>query len=377
MSDLYALLQQGRDEGIYPSARAVVVFAGDVLFDGGVGEAGPSAVFDLASLTKVMATTAVFASLWAEGRVGPEQRLGEFLPDAAAADVTLEDLLTHRSGLPSGRPCWIDSFAALSNSPTPEVRAREAAATLQRFLRVAPEVPPCTRALYSDAGFILLGRALEIAGGAPLDALYEARVATPLGLNAQFRRPSVAQKGPLPLATGDQRPRPPEPTQAPLTVTPVPTVRGEVDDDNAWALDGVAGHAGLFGTALDVAGFGQAILEESLGAARLAPEELWARLLTRDTKTPESTRTFGFDTPSATGSSAGDRFGPHAVGHLGFTGTSVWIDLDRRLVVALLTNRTALGRDATRQAIRTFRPRFHDAVLDALGVPPRDSTSHG
>lgn len=369
MSDPYALLQQGREEGVYPSARAVVVFAGDLVFDAGAGDAGPSTIFDLASLTKVMATTAVFASLWAEGRVRPEQRLAEFLPDAAAGDVTLEDLLTHRSGLPSGKPCWVGAFSALTAPEvSPEVRELEARRTLACFLGIAPEAPVATRALYSDAGFILLGHALELAGGAPLDVLFETRVAGPLGLNARFRRLSLPQSGPLPLATGQERPRPPEPAQAPLTVTPVASPPGEVDDDNAWALDGVAGHAGLFGTAHDVAGFGQAVLEESLGAARLAPQEIWDRLLTRDAVTPGSARAFGFDTPSDTGASAGDRFGPRAVGHLGFTGTSLWIDLDRRLVVALLTNRTALGRDATRQAIRRFRPRFHDAVLDALGV---------
>ena len=133
-----------------------------------------------------------------------------------------------------------------------------------------------------------------------------------------------------------------------------PTGLCEVDDDNAWCLDGVSGHAGLFGTALDVALYGQAMLE-----GRWAPASGWAR----DT-TPGSTRTFGFDTPSAEGASCGQRFGKRAIGHLGFTGTSLWIDFDRELVVAFLTNRVALGRANLR--IRAFRPQVHDAVLDAL-----------
>jgi CubicO group peptidase (beta-lactamase class C family) len=138
-----------------------------------------------------------------------------------------------------------------------------------------------------------------------------------------------------------------------------PTQPCEVDDDNAWCLDGVSGHAGLFGTALDVARFGQAVLE-----GRWTPPTPWAR----DASTPGSTRAFGFDTPSLEGSSCGGRFGRRgplgAIGHLGFTGTSLWIDLDRHLVVAFLTNRVALGRANIR--IREFRPRVHDAVLDAL-----------
>jgi CubicO group peptidase (beta-lactamase class C family) len=138
-----------------------------------------------------------------------------------------------------------------------------------------------------------------------------------------------------------------------------PTRPAEVDDDNAWAMDGVSGHAGLFGTALDVAKTGQAVLE-----GRLASPVPWGR----DVGTPDSTRALGFDTPSAEGATCGPRFGragpKGAIGHTGFTGTSLWIDLDRELVVALCTNRVALGRANVK--IREFRPRFHEAVLDEL-----------
>lgn len=376
--DLFALLQEGQTQGVYPSARAVVVHRGDILFEGGVGEGGPTALFDLASLTKVMATTAIFTRLWARGVVSPELPVAALLPDAAIArtGATLADLLTHRSGLAAGRPLFLDAFDALtSDAVTSETRTREAAAALQRALDTSPEAPLRSRVVYSDLGFIALGRALELAGGAPLDALFTELIAEPLQLSAHFRRLSVsASSAPLPLPTGDERPRPPEPGQDDFRPTPVPSPRGEVDDDNAWALDGVAGHAGLFGTAHDVAAFGEAILEDWLGAERLAPQALWRQIFTRDDSMPGSTRTLGFDTPSAVGASAGPRFGPRAVGHLGFTGTSLWIDLGRALVVALVTNRVALGRAATRQTIRDFRPRFHDAVLDLIGVsqePPR------
>jgi CubicO group peptidase (beta-lactamase class C family) len=151
-----------------------------------------------------------------------------------------------------------------------------------------------------------------------------------------------------------------------------PSPPGEVDDDNAWAMDGVAGHAGLFGTAGDVAAFGQAVLDDLAGAARLAAPALWTRATQRDAETPGSTRALGFDTRlpgDAAGASAAGRLGDRgagAVGHLGFTGTSLWIDLERRVVVALCTNRTLAGRAETR--IRPFRPRFHDAVVESLGA---------
>jgi CubicO group peptidase (beta-lactamase class C family) len=154
---------------------------------------------------------------------------------------------------------------------------------------------------------------------------------------------------------------------APFPAHPGPP--GEVDDDNAWVLDGVAGHAGLFGTAADVARFGHALLEELDGAGRLASAPLWLYALARDPRTPGSTRALGFDTPSAEGSSAGRWLGntpPGAAGHTGFTGVSLWVDLARRLAVALCTNRTFHGRAEVR--IRDLRPRFHDSVVETLGL---------
>jgi CubicO group peptidase (beta-lactamase class C family) len=155
-------------------------------------------------------------------------------------------------------------------------------------------------------------------------------------------------------------------------------VPGEVDDDNAWVMDGVAGHAGLFGTAVDVARLGQAVLADCTNAGHLAPGPLWHRALATDLKVPGSTRSMGFDSPSKEGSSAGQHLGnlpPGAVGHLGFTGTSLWVDLRRALVVALVTNRVALGR--TENRIREFRPLFHDAVVEALGLLQESEGHHG
>ncbi|MCI0670438.1 MAG: serine hydrolase, partial [Myxococcaceae bacterium] len=255
-------------------------------------------------------------------------------------------------------------------------------------MECAPDAPVGTRAVYSDVGFILLGEALAAAHGGPLDAVFSERVRAPLGLMARFRRMSewaesgAAAHNPLTLslsrgergeagergrwaATGLSRPREPAPGQEGLwSLSEQPSVPGEVDDDNAWAMDGVAGHAGLFSTAADVARFGQAVLEELEGAGRLAPADAWRRALTRDISISGSTRAMGFDTPSTEGSSSGRFLSTRAVGHVGFTGTSLWLDPERALVVALLTNRTLPGR--RNLGIRAFRPRFHDCVASLL-----------
>jgi CubicO group peptidase (beta-lactamase class C family) len=315
-------------------------------------------VFDLASVTKVMSTTALVF----DARLPVDAPLTAYLP-RAQAKASLSDLLAHRSGLPAFLPFFEREMLQhpdLFEGPQSALRAEVRRSVLARVENTPQERPVGAQALYSDLGFILLGAALEAAMGTPLDRLFAERIASPLGLSAGFRRLSAALPLPAQYApTGSTRPREPAPGQEGLWSVPSrPTEPGQVDDDNAWCLDGVSGHAGLFGSALDVARFGQAILE-----GRWAPRTPWAR-----DGTPGSTRTFGFDTPSSEGASCGQRFGRSghrgAIGHLGFTGTSLWIDLDRHLVVAFLTNRVALGRANIR--IREFRPRLHDAVLDAL-----------
>lgn len=358
---------------------------GEVVFDGGAGGATADTVFDLASLTKVMCTTGVFLSLWAESRIQPETPVASVFPDSAAgrAGLTVADLLYHRAGLPPFVPYFAGALRARPRLFDRDCAAAVRAAARAAVVRVALATPltyaPRTGAAYGDVGFLVLGELLARVGGPPLDALFVQRVASRLGLGARFRRlstlaPDDPEGGRLP-PTGTTRPREPAPGQEGLWVPiePRPSAPGEVDDDNAWVMDGVAGHAGLFGGAADLAGFGQAVLDELRGAGRLAPQALWERALSRDGETPGSTRAMGFDTlgpgDPRDDASAGRYLGalpPGAVGHLGFTGVSLWIDRPRELVVALCTNRTALGRAETR--IRHFRPRFHDAVADALGL---------
>src|SRR5262249_6479723 len=239
------------------------------------------------------------------------------------------------------------------------------------------DAAPGTRTLYSDVGFLLAGEMLAEAAGAPLDAVH-ARLSERLGVSSPLPRLSPrGQDGRDPCAgrwdglpaTGSLRPRPPAPGQENRweSLPSEPSRPGEVDDDNAWVMDGVSGHAGLFGTATEVARFGQRVLDELGGAGRVGPAALWGRA---GTPVGGGTHRLGFDTPAPGGaSSAGQLIGnraPGAFGHLGFTGTSLWVDRARQLSVALLTNRTVLGRDNVR--LQQFRPRFHDAVVEALGL---------
>jgi CubicO group peptidase (beta-lactamase class C family) len=390
---LQALLDEGVETGVFPCAAAVVLRDGRGVFESVAGEATTGTVFDLASLTKIVATTAVFLSLWQDGTLDPETPVAEVLPESATgrAGVTVADLLAHRAGLPAFLPFFAPVLRATPRlvevdcPPAVQQEAREQ--IVASALAVAPIAPRGARAVYSDIGFTVLGELLARVGGRPLDVLFVERVAKPLALGARFHRLSIrlasapsgaALAGPLGgldiAPTGQTRPREPAPGQEglwePLASRPSPA--GEVDDDNAWAMDGVAGHAGLFGTATDVAAFGQAILQECEGAGRVAPAGHWVAALQRDTATPVSTRALGFDTrlPGDPGgdSSAGKLMGgipPGAVGHTGFTGTSLWVDRGRDLVVALCTNRTAGPRGRREGRIREFRPRFHDLAVEA------------
>jgi CubicO group peptidase (beta-lactamase class C family) len=222
------------------------------------------------------------------------------------------------------------------------------------------EAPPGSRTTYSDVGFIVLGAVLEEVGGVSIDRLFDASVATPLRLTNTFYLPERAPA----LAARRRQGRDIVPTRVTFERG---EILGEVDDDNAWAMGGVAGHAGLFGTARDVAALGQAWLDA------LADRSRWLSAATAQrfaTRAPGSERALGWDTPSRQGSSLGARLGQGprgAIGHLGFTGTSLWLDLDHEIVCALLTNHVHPdGPDKAR--IRAFRARYHDAVAEALGV---------
>jgi CubicO group peptidase (beta-lactamase class C family) len=298
-------------------------------------------VYDLASLTKVIATGTLFLRLVEAGRLRLDDRLALWLPDWVGVDrerVTLRHLLEHASGLTAWLPLFRDYRGR---------RDFEAA-----ICRLPLETAPGTTAIYSDLGFMLAGFVIEDAGGSPLDDQFHA-------LARRF------------LAPGDVLTFNPdrmfEPRVPPTEVDPWRgrLLKGEVHDENAWALDGVAGHAGLFGSVAAVGSFARGVLaslDETADPARFAGSS-GMREFTSRSRIEDSSRALAWDTMLPT-SSCGTRMSPRAFGHTGFTGTSLWVDPDAGVYVVLLTNRVYPTR--ANEAIRTVRPALHEAVMAAL-----------
>jgi CubicO group peptidase (beta-lactamase class C family) len=248
--------------------------------------------------------------------------------------VTLRDLLAHTSGLPGG---WVKLFL--------EHRGREA---FERAICAMPlEYPPRSRSVYSDLDFMLLGFILDA------DAPLATRLATMLG---QMGIVQELQFTPPPLWQRRIAPAGHDPWRGRLLV-------GEVQDENAHALDGVAGHAGLFGTAAAVGDYARHLLQVLDGRRGAFGRDTLLAFITRDARVPGSSRGLGWDTMLPT-SSCGTRMSARAFGHTGFTGTSLWIDPERGVYVVLLTNRVHPSRE--NEAIRTIRPAFHDAVMEEV-----------
>ncbi len=345
------LLDEGAS-GVFPGAVAGVLQDGHVrlLHAAGVlppGPTRPDTIYDLASLTKPIAVMTLVADLLASGALRLDDPIGDVI-SSAVGRATIAEALGHATGLPAHR-----DFARLGSPDA--LRAA--------VLSEPPIAAPGERTIYSDLGYMTLGFYLETRFGAPLDALVDA-VLSRLGLTGIGYH--LHPRGDLPpshYAPTDARSgHGPESVSA--AGMPPMERRGEVHDANAAALGGVAGHAGLFGDALSVARWADRLSSEvaSRTSLGLTLEALWSTTAARDA----STWRLGLDTPSAVGSTAGHP--PQgALGHLGFTGTSVWLVPERRWSVVLLSNRVYGRSDAESAAsMRHFRPRFHDAVWDVL-----------
>ncbi|MCL2012966.1 MAG: beta-lactamase family protein [Cystobacterineae bacterium] len=360
-----ALLEEAVHTHAFEAYRAEVWHRGKPRLS--LGNVHKNTFFDLASLTKVLSTTACFFALWQQNQLSPSMPLHSLLPQAPKG-IALDDLLFHRAGFVAHMPLFVESFQkfpmlAQANCP-PNMVAQARETCLSHLFQTLPVELPGITSRYSDVGFMWLAQALQNHSQCPLEALFEKLVARPLGLKAHFRALDLAKPQWLSSPrTGYFRPRPPAPGQEGLWHLPLfPSAPGTVDDDNAFALGGIAGHAGLFARAEDVARFGQALLD---GYWKIPLSKAWHV----DGQTPHSTRAMGFDRPSPEGSSAGRFFGKGpkgAVGHLGFVGTSLWVDLDEEVVAVLLSNRTAWGRHNLQ--IKQLRPQFHNAVWHALGL---------
>lgn len=319
-------------------------------FDPESQRTGDQTIYDLASLTKPLTTVSWVLRLISDGRLTLEDRLGQHLPNLQpdVAAIPIWRLLNHTSGLPAHRRY----FEGLGASVLRTGQFARANRSIQRMLdRAQLETREGALERYSDIGFLLLQRACESAAETSLE---QATLTLPgHGPNALHFRP---------LSTPSFRPNP---QYAATERCPWRNrlLQGEVHDDNCWVMGGVAGHAGLFGSLGAVHRFGRKVLEVFTTGTPLDlgidPELLRYSLKSRWMH-PQGTRVLGWDTPSPGGSTSGRFFSRHAIGHLGFTGTSIWIDLDAQITITLLTNRVSPSRLST--GIRTFRPLIHDAV---------------
>ncbi len=305
-------------------------------------------VFDLASVTKVVATTTMAMLLFERGSLDLDRTVTDVLPEFAGADprrstITFRMLLAHASGLAAHE------------------RFFEKCRTKDQLLRAVFSAPlqadPMSRTEYSDLGFILLGVALERLAGESLDTFCQREVFSPLGMTRTRFNPPADWKQDIPPTLDDHyfRHR---------------VIQGEVNDENTFVLGGVAPHAGLFAPAEDIAKFALCMLRG--GAPILQPDTV--KLFTQRQSSPAGTsRALGWDTPSPP-SQSGKYFSRASFGHLGYTGTSLWIDPERDVSITLLTNRT--WPDAKSQVIKQVRPAVHDVMMEALLSDTHRSDTH-
>jgi len=332
-----------------------VVPTGYLTYEDGSAPVRPNTIYDLASLTKVVATTTATMILHERGALSLDRPVALYLPDflepydtaadplwAARGEITVRHLLAHASGLPPYERFFL--------------RAREKSHVLAEALALPLAATPGKKTAYSDVGFILLGAIIEQVSMQGLDAFCETEIFSPLGMiDTRFNPPEALWDRIAPTESDTEfRKR---------------LIRGEVHDENAWVMSGVAGHAGLFGTAADLARFCSMMLTGGMLAGGKAGER---RILKPETileftrPWPASdgpARGLGWDKPSEP-SSCGRYFSASSYGHLGFTGTSIWSDPEKNLFVVLLTNRVHPSR--TNEAIRQVRPAVHDAVAWGL-----------
>jgi serine-type D-Ala-D-Ala carboxypeptidase len=320
LATINRVVERGIKAGGYPGASVVVGRKGAVVWERGFGHLGwtkdassvsaDNTIYDLASLTKVIGTTTALMILYDEGKIHLDDAVVKYIPDFTGEDkdkVTIRQLLEHRSGLPAGRDLW-----RITHSPE-EARAAVIATSLV--------AKPGATYEYSDLGADMLGFVVEAVSGQTLDRFLAARVFTPLGMKDTEFKPDASLRGRI----------------APTEINPPRgyPLRGEVHDENAYALGGVAGHAGLFSTASDLAVFAQMMLDGGIFNGVRIVADSTVQLFT---KRAAGTRALGWDT-CAGEYGCGKYLGAEAYGHTGYTGTSLWIDPEREMFVILLTNR--------------------------------------
>ncbi len=359
------------ERGVMPGATVVVRKGDEIVFENQFGwrQTVPDrypmqleTVFDLSSLTKVLATSTAMMLLIREGKVRLDDRVTRFFHNFGVHGktyITFRHLLGHYSGLAAWRPFY-GQIADIERKGRINFMASRGAKeyVYEQIHREKLEAPAGSRAIYSDLNFMLLGEVVEQVTGGGLNRFCRDRIFRPLSLRAtDFVDISLVRTHRL------------EPVPEMFAATEICPTRkrllvGEVHDENAYAMGGAAGHAGLFGPVKEV----DRILAELIacyhGRSDLVPRSLITEFWKRNDVVKGSTWALGWDTPTAGNSSAGTHFSPAAVGHLGFTGTSIWIEPEREIAVTILTNRVHPRRD--NEAIRDFRPLIHDRIMEVL-----------
>ncbi|MCB2184333.1 MAG: serine hydrolase [Desulfobulbaceae bacterium] len=357
---LEILFENAITKGVFPGAAVGVCLTRDgkkEIFLSSYGSASffphkkkmeKDVLFDLASLTKPFATTLSLLSLISVGKININEPLPSLLERDVSADkekITLRHLLNHCSGFAAYIPFY-------KNIIHVEERLRKKN-ILDQILKEKLSYPSGSQSFYSDIGFIVLGEIVAIKSGYPLDIYFENEIMRPLHLDKKIIFNPLGKKKSKFAATENC------PWRKKILC-------GEVHDDNTWSVGGVSGQAGLFGdieSVLDLCTFLLDVWKER------AQHPCFSSALLKDffkkqDIVKESSWALGFDTPSKTGSSAGSHISSRSVGHLGFTGTSFWIDPEKELTMVLLTNRVHPSRDNTR--IKEFRPLFHNTIIENL-----------
>lgn len=358
-------------QGFFPGAVLLVSKGDEVVFERAFGfrslvpEKSPmqlQTIFDLASLTKPLATTTAMMLLVREKKIRLEDRVTRFFPNFGVfgkTHVTFRHLLAHCSGLPAWKPYYQEIIKGQKEGRINFVASRAAKSyVFERIHRERPASPPAIQSLYSDLGFMLLGEIIEEVSGGTLDRYCREKIFKPMGLRStSFVDLTLLRTRGMRLA---------QETVAPTEDCPwrQKVLCGEVQDDNAYAMGGVAGHAGLFSTARDIHLFLTRLKDSIRDRQPFLPVSVVQEFLTRDETVKGSTYALGWDTPSSENSSAGSYFSAHSVGHLGFTGTSVWWDLEKDCHIIFLTNRVHPSR--SNDKIKEFRPYIHDLIMKAL-----------
>lgn len=367
-------------EGVFPAADLVVGRGGQLCYEGQYGAARSYTCFDIASLTKPVATATIAMMLVAEGLLKLDDTVYQWLGGARLPEhrkTTVGMLLDHTAGLPDWQPYYRELPLSLVGTEAGR-RMLLAECCNEPYIN-----PPGKKTVYSDIGYILLGEILAQAGGAPLDALFAQYVARPLNLTNTFfirsvgapvqataRRTTTTAEQHVPTRSSGKRSKElPERHRRFAPTEDCPwrerVIHGEVHDQNAYALGGVAGHAGLFSTAADLHRFLTALVDAREGKGRWLSREV-VRTFLPDARTKPAGERFvlGWNRPSKRNSASGTHFSANSIGHLGYTGCSIWADLAEDFWIVLLTNR--IHPATTNQKIAAFRPQIHDLIYSEL-----------